>query len=138
MQNEPSDLCHSDDAESEGASVEPGLSAESENALNARLDLDTIDVSGPLNEPSLHVLAQKAAIASWNKLRPEMLKTAIECNAMPLKQKCILCSTDDATYRCLKCAPWAHFCPQCFGDAHRRTNIFHTGEVWEVCSCILI
>ena len=42
-----------------------------------------------------------------------MLKTAIQCNAMPLKQKCILCSTNDATYRCLKCAPSACYCPQC-------------------------
>ena len=139
IQNEPSDLCHSDAEDCERASIESGLSAESDNALDG-LDLDTSHVSGslstPMNEHSLHVLAQKAAIASWNNIRPDMLKTAIEGNALPLKQKCIVCSTDDATYRCLKCAPWAHFCPQCFSDAHRRTNIFHTGEVWEVCSCI--
>ena len=134
IQNEPSDLCHDADKE---ASVEPSQSAESGNAFDAGIGLDANDVSVPLLtptiEPSLHVLAQKAAIASWSKLRPDMLKTAIECNAMPLKQKCILCSTNDATYRCLKCAPSAYYCPQCFGDAHRETNYyFHTGEVWEV------
>ena len=135
IQNEPSDLCHDADKE---ASVEPNpnQSAESGNAFDAGIGLDANDVSVPLLtptiEPSLHVLAQKAAIASWSKLRPDMLKTAIECNAMPLKQKCILCSTNDATYRCLKCAPSAYYCPQCFGDAHRETNYFHTGEVWEV------
>lgn len=96
-------------------SVEPGLS---DNALDAGIDLDTIDVSGPLltpmNELSLHVLAQKAAIASWSKLRPDMLKTAIDCNAMPLKQKCILYSTDDVAYRYLKCAPMGLFLPSVF------------------------
>ena len=95
------------------------------------------DISGasfpPVTEPSLHSLAQKALVGNWNKIRPDILRTAIECNAIPPKQKCMLCSADNAIYRCLKCAPWAHYCSLCFGDAHRRTNLFHTGEVWEVC-----
>ena len=86
----------------------------------------------PVDEPSLHLLAQKAAVASWKMMRPAILRVAIESNAMPPNQVCIRCGTDEATYRCLRCAPWAHFCSQCFGDTHRETNLFHTGEVWEV------
>ena len=67
IQNEPSDLCHDADKE---ANVEPSQSAESGNAFDAGIGLDANDVSVPLLtpiiEPSLHVLAQKAAIASWS------------------------------------------------------------------------
>lgn len=86
-----------------------------------------VDMQGP----SLHTIKEKAVTAAWSKVRPALLKSAVECNAMPTTQRCILCPAN-ATYRCIQCAPWAYFCPSCFGEAHSRTNIFHIGEVWKV------
>ena len=120
---------------------EPLVSNDDEDSVTEVDDMITMDEFDPgspnssltpSNEPSLHLLAQKAAVASWKKMRPAILRAAIENNAMPPNQVCIQCGTDEATYRCLQCAPWAHFCLHCFGDAHRETNLFHTGEVWEV------
>ena len=59
----------------------------------------------PANGSSLHEIAQKAAVASWSRIRAAMLKTTIECQAMPTNQKCLRCGVGDAVYRCLKCAP---------------------------------
>ena len=83
--------------------------------------------------PSLHSIKQKAAAAAWERNRISMLKTFIECNAMPYNQTCITCA-NEAKYRCLQCASWAFFCSNCFADAHRSVNIFHVGEIWEVSS----
>jgi len=52
IQNESSDLCHDAD---KGTSVEPSQSAESGNAFDAGIGLDTMDVSGAIPQMSLHV-----------------------------------------------------------------------------------
>ena len=59
------------------------------------------------------------------------LKAAVECSAMRCGQCCILCSSE-ATYRCVQCASWSHYCATCFGKVHSKANIFHVGEIWEV------
>ena len=38
--------------------------------------------------PSLHEISQKQATESWNKIRPELLKTAVASEAMRRDQKC--------------------------------------------------
>ena len=87
---------------------------------------------GDSNEPSLHFIKQKAAAAAaWEQNRVSMLRTYIECTAPTSDQKCVMCG-NEAKYRCLQCAPWVHFCSTCFAEAHRKLNIFHVGEVWEV------
>lgn len=84
--------------------------------------------------PSLHEIAQKSSTESWRKIRPTLLRAAIESNAMPPNQDCVFCYADKALYRCLQCGPKAFFCLHCFGGAHSgNINLFHTGEVWEVC-----
>lgn len=100
-------------------------------------ELGTGDSWNPLShlsarEPSLHEIVQKAAVSAWKEIRPALLKASIECSAMPPHQRCIVCTDQVAKYRCLQCALWAYYCPQCFGEAHSRTKLFHTGEVWEV------
>lgn len=131
-------LCDNDGVDGKGDSVmDKNKPVELPDQQFGVVGMDSGTLSTSINdEPSLHVLAQKASIASWNKLRPIMLKTAIECNAMPLNQMCVICNTNEAIYRCLRCAPWAHFCQQCFEDAHKYMNVFHTGEVWEVATVI--
>ena len=91
-----------------------------------------LDTESPSMEPSLHKIAQNSAAISWNKIRSNLLKAAIEGNAMPLDQYCSMCSTREAVYRCLRCSPCAYFCRECFENAHSKTNFFHTGEIWEV------
>ena len=82
--------------------------------------------------PTLHEVAQKRAVESWKKIRLDMLRIAIESEALPEDQLCTACTADKALYRCLQCGPRIFFCSQCYEAAHRKTNIFHTGEVWEV------
>ena len=82
--------------------------------------------------PSLHEISQKQATESWNRIRPELLKVAIASEAMPDNQKCLLCSIEDASCRCLQCGPNVFFCRNCFAAAHRQVNVFHTGEIWQV------
>ena len=86
-------------------------------------------------EPSLHRIAQEAAVTNWNTVRPAILKAAIESSALPSNQYCCLCS-NEATFRCLQCSPSGYFCHQCFGDIHSKINIFHIGEVFEVCDSL--
>ena len=81
--------------------------------------------------PSLHEVREKAAVEGWSRIRNSLLKTTVEGNCMLPDQVCVLCGCE-ATHRCLHCAPWAYFCAQCFGDSHRKINIFHVGEIWEV------
>ena len=50
-----------------------------------------------LSGPSLHDIRQKAATAAWEKNRFAMLKTFIECNAMPSNQTCIMCASEANT-----------------------------------------
>ena len=45
-------------------------------------------------------------------------------------QCCMLCGSE-ATYRCVQCASWAHYCATCFCRVHSKANIFHVGEMWE-------
>ena len=82
--------------------------------------------------PSLHEMREKAAVEGWSHVRLALLKTTVEGNSMPTDQTCILCGCE-ATHRCLNCGPQAYFCAQCFGDAHSKMNMFHVGEIWEVC-----
>lgn len=89
------------------------------------------DSSKTTVEPSLHEIKQKASVQAWANIRPTLLKVAVECSAMRCGQCCLLCGSE-ATYRCVQCAPWAHYCTTCFGKVHLKANIFHVGEIWEV------
>ena len=82
-------------------------------------------------EPSLHEIREKASTEAWDSIRTALRDVAVECNSMPSGQKCILCSTL-AEYRCIECAAWAFYCPECCGNAHQSVGIFHTGEIWQV------
>ena len=82
-------------------------------------------------EPTLHDLQSQAAVEGWNKLRGQMLLTAIEMSAMPEGQTCLCCS-EKATLRCQKCGPLVHYCYQCYLKQHERANFFHVPEKWEV------
>ena len=85
----------------------------------------------PANEPSLHEITQKASIASWSRMRLDLLRTVIESNCMPHDQYCSKCFSQQATYRCLQCGPKSYFCHNCFGEVHNTMNFFHTGEAWD-------
>ena len=86
---------------------------------------------------SLHAIKQKASTAAWDQVRALLQKAAIESNALPSDQCCILCAAP-ATHRCTGCGAWAYYCTSCFGQAHSVANFFHVGEVWEVCIYIAI
>jgi len=93
---------------------------------------DSVD-NAELFDPSLHKITQEAAVANWNAIRPAILRAAIESSAMHANQSCCLC-TNEATLRCLQCSSTGYFCHQCFCDIHKKINLFHVGEVWEVCT----
>ena len=125
------------DSEDCSSGSAPGSDVDEVNDYDNDHDLETMLADSDhqeLNEPSLHYIKQKAAVAAWEQNRLSMLKACIECNAMPNDQTCIMCPSE-AEYRCLQCAPWAYFCSNCFADAHRTVNIFHVGEIWEVSHC---
>ena len=82
-------------------------------------------------EPSLHEIKQKGSVQAWANIRPTITKATVECGAMHSKQCCLLCGSE-ALYRCIQCAPWAHYCSTCFSNVHSKVNIFHVGEIWEV------
>ena len=42
-------------------------------------------------EVSLHAVKEKAAATAWARVRPALLKIAVEGNAMPSDQSCIMC-----------------------------------------------
>ena len=73
---------------------------------------DVADVTSA--EPSLHKIAQEAAIASWNKIHPDLLRAVIESSAMSPNQLCSMCTNEATYYRCLSCSPTGYFCVQCF------------------------
>ena len=83
------------------------------------------------NTVSLHAIKQRTATEAWEHVCSTMLKAVVESNTMPADQCCINCS-NCAIICCVQCAPWAFYCQKCFGVAHSRINIFHTGQVWEV------
>ena len=80
---------------------------------------------------SLHSVKERASASAWAQIRSLLRNAVVECSAMPSDQSCILC-LEAAVYRCLQCGPCAYYCHGCFGRAHSITNIFHTGEVWQV------
>ena len=82
-------------------------------------------------EVSLHAVKEKAAATAWARVRPALLKIAVEGNAMPSDQSCIMCP-EAASCRCIQCAPWAFYCQDCFEHVHSSINLFHIGEVWKV------
>ena len=86
--------------------------------------------------PSLHEITQKQATESWNKIRPELLKVAIASEALPKNRQCSCC-IEEASCRCLQCGPNIFYCKTCFEEAHRRANIFHTGETWQVLTLVV-
>ena len=88
----------------------------------------------PYNDPgpTLHEIKQKANVAAWSKIRQHMRRAIVECSGMPPLHTCVLCTTDEAIYRCLQCSAWAFYCADCFGKTHSDHNIFHVGEVWQV------
>ena len=77
---------------------------------------------------SLDSVKERASASAWTKIRSLLRNTVVECSAMPTDQSCIF-YPEAALYRCLQCA---YYCHDCFGQAHRITNIFHTGEVWQI------
>ena len=87
--------------------------------------------------PSLHTIKQKSNVSVWEGVRAALRAAAVECSGLPIGQKCILCSSL-AEYRCVECAPWAFYCPECFGNIHSKIGIFHTGEIWQVQYCVTI
>ena len=82
--------------------------------------------------PSLHAVKQQASATAWGEIRPLLLRAAVESSAMPTMQLCNVCA-ETALYRCIQCGSNAYYCHKCFNQVHRATNIFHNGEVWEVC-----
>lgn len=117
---------HSDDNSS---LVETSDNIGVQEATEGAIDDDSTYVT--LDEPSLHKISQEASVASWNKIRPAILRAAIESSAMPPNEQCCMC-TAEAEYRCLQCSSTSYFCRGCFCELHSKINLFHTGEVWEV------
>ncbi len=72
------------------------------------------------------------AVESWTKIRSDMLRVAIESEALPKDSLCGVCAVSVATHRCLQCGHKIFFCQQCYEIAHNKTNIFHVGEIWKV------
>ena len=82
-------------------------------------------------DTSLYSVKERASASAWAKMRSFLRNTVVECSAMPSDQSCIKCP-EAAVYRCLQCGSCVYYCHDCFSRAHSVTNIFHTGEVWEV------
>ena len=89
----------------------------------------TVDVD---KDVSLHAVKQQASATAWGEIRPLLLRAAVESSAMPAMQLCNVCA-ETALYRCIQCGSNAYYCHKCFNQVHCATNIFHNGEVWEVC-----
>lgn len=87
--------------------------------------------SAELDEPTSFELECKATVAAWEEIRPSVLHVITESCAMKIGQHCLNCK-QNAILRCLLCGPVAFFCEACFLDLHRRLNIFHVAEKWEV------
>ena len=87
--------------------------------------------STELNEPTSYELECKASVGAWEEIRPSVLHVVTESSAMRIRQQCLNCK-QNAILRCLQCGPVAFFCEDCFSDLHRRLNIFHLAEKWEV------
>ena len=82
-------------------------------------------------EPTLHDLQSRAAVSGWDKLRRQMLLTAVEMSAMPEGQTCFVCA-EEAIFRCQQCGPLIHYCYLCYQKQHEVANFFHVPEKWEV------
>ena len=83
--------------------------------------------------PSLHQINQKQSIEVWKKIRHELLKVAVEIEAMPENEQCCVCLAEMATIRCLQCSSSLYYCSTCFDESHSQTKIFHRAEILEVC-----
>ena len=81
----------------------------------------------PENLPSLHQVHQLRAVESWAKIRCDMLRIAIESEALPEDQTCGVCISQ-ATHRCLQCGPKFFLCEQCYEVLHSIKLIFF---MWE-------
>ena len=77
--------------------------------------------------PTLHDLQSQAAVEGWNKIRGQVLLTAVEMSAMPEGQTGLCCS-EKAILRCQKCGPLVHYCYQCYLKQHERANFFDVPE----------
>ena len=86
--------------------------------------------SDPL--PSLHEIKQKSKIAGWSTLRPAFITSIVQNSSMPVDQRCTLCVSTEATFRCIQCGPCAYYCNNCLNEWHSSTNIFHMPEEWKV------
>lgn len=116
----------------------PGTTASGLGETDPEPDLLTDHTTGTELSPldfgdnvSLHYIKQKASTSAWGNIRQGLLKAAVESSAMPVNQCCVMC-TKEASYRCIQCSSCAYYCHECFGLAHTKVNIFHTGEIWQV------
>ena len=118
-----------------GSPVEPGaMGGEELSSSNVFTDISFPEPdtdSQSFSEPTLHELQSKASIAGWNKLRKQMILTAVGASAMPFNQLCCICS-EVAVFRCQECGPLAFFCYKCLCIQHERMHFFHVAEKWEV------
>ena len=98
-------------------------------------EMSDVDCDGPEStvdvdkDVSLHAVKQQARATAWGKIRPLLLRAAVESSAMPAMHVC----AETTLYRCIQCGSNAYYCHKCFNQVHCATNIFHNGEVWEVC-----
>ena len=104
------------------------LRATGNPSLLPRTHFDSVDDP---EDTILYSVKERASASAWAKMRSFLRNTVVECSAMPSDQSCIKCP-EAAVYRCLQCGSCVYYCHDCFGRAHSVTNIFHTGEVWEV------
>ena len=71
-----------------------------------------------ITEPTKTYLDVKIQeLQSWEHLRPHLLKAAVESLAVH-GEKCFLCESKDAPYRCQDCSPMA-LCYDCVITSHK-------------------
>ena len=125
-----SDASDSEDQSQHVESVDVGCERIESDKVNFSTHMDCLGES-----VSLHTVKEQASACAWSQIRSELSKVVVESSAMPKNQVCILCCKM-AQYRCIQCGPGSYFCCDCFDQAHKLVNIFHIGELWQVCIII--
>lgn len=128
-----------------GRPLDPSAPQESGNEVNSSLaggadvDIPALDLDLPIpevpveSEPTHHELQCKSHDKGWEQLRSKLLCVSVECSEMPLEQVCLFCD-EEATIRCQDCGSQVFYCEHCWCNCHKKTNLFHVPEKWEVCA----
>ncbi len=87
---------------------------------------------------SAYFKRKEKLLEKWDEARPKLVKASVEKSCLPNEIRCNNCEWEYAVIRCRDCSFTSYYCKECAEILHSKKILFHSMEVWEVCTDIRI